>query len=627
MRVIGIHSGHHSAATLLENFKVKTFIEGDRFDGHKYGPSPYEGFSELLTNTPGQIDFVTCLSIDGTHHNFLDDFFNTHYKKVFDKRKKLYNFRDQENIIKHENNIIDNRDGITHHFFHAMNAFFQSGKSEAIIVVSDGMGLITRSVKLDDGNEVLLVEYTSFYYFEKNKEDLFITPLTKKTSPVTCKGEDDLLINDKFISNVFNDANNQWIEDFPYLVSARRGPGFLFEAVCEHLSLDINDAGKLMGLSSYGDPESNFSSFVKQQENPKLDFSYYIDHNIVKDRKDIESSGYIDFKSYPEFAIDNQQWYKGKEYYDQKVADIAAKAQQGAEHLSWEDIKHSLKLCDQYNTKNIIATGGYYLNVVNNYKIRKKLNQIGKKDYDFYVDPLSNDSGTAIGMALWTAYHKDQDKKHLLADNFKVFDNLYLGIPRYYSKHDILSYGDFEVYDTTAKEVAQLIADRNIVAIFQSRSEAGPRALGNRSIVYDPTDPNGRDIVNKVKKREWYRPFAGSVLWEYVSEYFDMQGLEESPYMMFALDVWENKKEVIPSILHVDGTSRIQTVKNEQNPHYYELIENFRKITGIPILFNTSFNLAGDPLVETLEDAIYTMRNSDINYMYMPETNFLIKKG
>ena len=184
----------------------------------------------------------------------------------------------------------------------------------------------------------------------------------------------------------------------------------------------------------------------------------------------------------------------------------------------------------------------------------------------------------------------------------------------------------FNIYDIKPKNVAKLISERNIVTIFQGRSEAGPRALGNRSILYDPTDPNGKDFVNKVKKREWFRPFAGTVLLEKANEWFDMAGLEESPFMMYAMDVWPDKQEQIKAITHVDGTCRIQTVTEEQNPHYYKLIQEFEKITGVPILFNTSFNLAGDPLVETIEDALETLLKSELKYLYLPELEMLLEK-
>ena len=163
------------------------------------------------------------------------------------------------------------------------------------------------------------------------------------------------------------------------------------------------------------------------------------------------------------------------------------------------------------------------------------------------------------------------------------------------------------------------ILNQQIVAIFQNSSEYGPRGLGNRSLLFDPRNKNGKDIVNKIKKREWFRPFAGTVLLEYAHDWFDMGTIKESPYMSYAIPVKEEKKSVIPAITHVDGTCRIQTVTQEQNKNFYELIKEFYKKTEVPILFNTSFNLAGEPLVETLDDARSTIERSDLEYIYLPD--------
>jgi carbamoyltransferase len=180
--------------------------------------------------------------------------------------------------------------------------------------------------------------------------------------------------------------------------------------------------------------------------------------------------------------------------------------------------------------------------------------------------------------------------------------------------------------NVTKKDVATLIANKNIVAIYQGRSESGHRALGNRSILYDPRDINGKDHVNVVKKREFFRPFAGTVLEEESINWFDMKQLKDSKFMMYAVDVLQDKQSLIPAITHVDGTCRVQTLAKEDNPNFYELINEFYKITGVPILFNTSFNLAGNAIVETLEDALWTIHNSEINYLYLPELEVLVTK-
>ena len=169
-----------------------------------------------------------------------------------------------------------------------------------------------------------------------------------------------------------------------------------------------------------------------------------------------------------------------------------------------------------------------------------------------------------------------------------------------------------------------ILTDKNIVTIFQGRSENGPRALGNRSIMFNPAYEDGKDYVNKVKRREYFRPFAGSILEEYGKEWFDLRGMETSPTMMYAVNCQPGIAEKIPSIIHVDGTCRIQTVSEKQNKNYYKLIKAFHERTGIRIIFNTSFNLAGEPLVETLDDAVRTLANSEIEYLYLPEYSKLI---
>jgi carbamoyltransferase len=173
-------------------------------------------------------------------------------------------------------------------------------------------------------------------------------------------------------------------------------------------------------------------------------------------------------------------------------------------------------------------------------------------------------------------------------------------------------------------DVAKLISEENIVCMYQGGSEAGPRALGNRSILFDPRVKDGKDVVNEVKHREWFRPFAGTILKESVHDWFNLQRMDATPFMMYAVECKPGVEEKIPSIIHVDGTCRIQTVTPEENANYYNLISEFNKLTGVPILFNTSFNLGGDPLVETIEDALHTLRQSDLTYLYLPEIGKLI---
>lgn len=189
-----------------------------------------------------------------------------------------------------------------------------------------------------------------------------------------------------------------------------------------------------------------------------------------------------------------------------------------------------------------------------------------------------------------------------LRNNFPLFQKHYNGIDR----------------------VVDLLEQQKVVAIFQGKCEAGPRALGNRSLLYDPRDPDALKKINKIKRREWWRPFAGTILKEYAHEWFEMLTLKETPYMMYSIPVKEEKKHLIPGIIHLDGTSRIQTVTQKQNYYYYRLIKRFYERTGIPVLFNTSFNLAGEVICYTVEDALDILKRSDIDYLYLPERDEVI---
>jgi len=168
------------------------------------------------------------------------------------------------------------------------------------------------------------------------------------------------------------------------------------------------------------------------------------------------------------------------------------------------------------------------------------------------------------------------------------------------------------------EEAVNKILDQQVVVIFQGHSEWGARALGNRSMLFDPRNPKAKQIVNKIKGRQWWRPTAATILHEHMHDYLDMHTLDESPYMTFAIDAKQKAIDEVPACVHVDNTCRFQTLKREQNPNYYDLINLFYKKTGVPILLNTSFNLKGWPIVETFDDALLTLQNSNINYLYTP---------
>lgn len=338
--------------------------------------------------------------------------------------------------------------------------------------------------------------------------------------------------------------------------------GNVFEHVNMLIGFDALDSGKTMGLSTYGKTNNQISEYD------------FFNRDVYRN----------DFSNIPK-------------------EDIAYKAQKTTE----QRLNHLIKMAKRAN-KNIILTGGYALNCVSNYNIIKN-----NKDINLYVEPISHDGGTCLGAAQ-LMYREATESKEV-----NKIKNIYYGF-----NYDIPNIDNLK--DTSYDEIANHISNKKIVAIYQGRSEAGPRALGNRSILYDPRDINGRDTINKVKNREWFRPFAGSILQEHFSDWFNCYSLDESPFMMYAVDVKSSKKDIIPAILHIDNTCRVQTVKKENNNHYYNLINKFYELTGVPILFNTSFNLAGEPLVETVDDALKTFYNSEIDFLYFPEHQKVVAK-
>ena len=257
------------------------------------------------------------------------------------------------------------------------------------------------------------------------------------------------------------------------------------------------------------------------------------------------------------------------------------------------------KSTQKYDTKNIVLSGGYGLNCVANYEYLKHF-----PDYNFYIDPVCFDAGISIGQAY---YH---------AKNPKPMQNFYVGLSEKRYNLDGLNHRRVSYSD-----VADLLCDGEVVAMFQGRSEAGQRALGNRSLLFDPRVKNGRDIVNKIKQRESFRPFAGTILLKDANEWFDMRGLKECEYMQYAVKA---KKSGIDAVIHIDNTCRVQTITKRQNKHFYNLIKAFKQKTKVPILLNTSFNLGGEPLVETFDDAIRTLNKSNINHLYLPEIGKII---
>jgi len=460
-----------------------------------------------------------------------------------------------------------------HHKLHAAHAFYNSGFDKALCIVRDGMG---SEFFIDD------IRFKS-NTFGREIGSSFIAEYPDKFETV----EKDVMVGFDCDIKIQGNIN---LHNHP-------SEALAFAKISELFGFHDLDAGKVMGMAAYGVPDDDVPPIV-------------IDGRINKELLIINNNDLrnIKFNSqlFPQFGNGDFQ----------KDANLAYALQKECQEKVKNDI---LRLVEKTGCTNVCLSGGFFLNCVANYFYLRDL----PKEIKIYIEPISGDAGTSIGAAklLWHSVNQDYTKRPQT--------NIYYGFERTYTLEEIQKklLSNETILTVSSDDVAELISKQNIVCIFQGRSEAGPRALGNRSILYDPRDPLGKDKVNKIKKREWFRPFAASILKEEATNWFEMLSLEESPFMMYAVEVKESKKEVIPSILHEDNTCRIQTVSEKDNLNYRKLIESFFKITGIPMVFNTSFNLAGDCIVETIDDALSTIRNSELKYLYLPELEILIEKN
>ena len=287
--------------------------------------------------------------------------------------------------------------------------------------------------------------------------------------------------------------------------------------------------------------------------------------------------------------------YATQEWLDR--VDRASQLQKASEQKVIDIIQ---KYVDETGIKNVVLSGGVFLNCVINYKILKNL------DINLHIDPVPSDKGICIGTAL-------KGYEDYTGNTPPRFKDVYLG-----QKWDVNLDG-WETSEVGYGDIINLIEQGEIVALYQGRSEVGDRALGNRSLLYDPRLT--KDDLNEYKRRESFRPFAATVLKEHAADWFDV---DESPFMTYAVDVHPDKVDQIPAVVHADNTCRVQTVTQQQNIHFYNLIQEFYKRTGVPMLLNTSYNIAGYPMVESPEDALTVLKHTRLKYLYFPELNTLV---
>ncbi len=382
--------------------------------------------------------------------------------------------------------------------------------------------------------------------------------------------------------------------------------GLLYSAVTAHLGFKVNnDEYKVMGLAPYGKPtyHDQFRKIidVKEDGSYRLDMKYFTFHYGTRmlSRKFEEKFGPIRKKEGP---------------VEERHKDIAASLQKVVEEIIFSAVSH---LQSTTKTKNLCLAGGVALNSVANGKLTKMT-----PFRNVYVPPAPSDPGAAVGAAT-VVYHMLLGKPRAAA-----MDRADLGPGFSHSQiKEFLDSRQIVYKEMPEKEliktVANLLWGNNVVGWFQGRMEFGERALGNRSILANPCNPEMRDILNlKVKHREQFRPFAPVVTVEDAKKYFDVD--LEVPFMSFVYPVKKEKQKSLPAITHVDGSGRLQTIRREANQRYYDVIREFEKHSGVPILVNTSFNIRGEPIVMTPEHAYRCFTGTGIDYLALD--TFLIKR-
>jgi len=454
----------------------------------------------------------------------------------------------------------------SHHLVHAVKAMYSSNMEKALILVADGRGSTYLLDNGKQGHEIFSVYNGSI----KNGFDCLYKRLQTTLEGHGAKARPEEIYGFDFVKPAIT------LKDFKnFDVDHKPVSGAFYSRITNHLGFKTNDEGKLMGLQSYGKPNKRIQEILSQDDL----------FNNKNERSD-EVNFSLNLEKYPELYYHKKLGFKQIHY------DIAYEAQKQFEKQMVETLDKCIT-----NHKNIIITGGCGLNVVFNYRLKKAL----PKDINLYIDPLCGDEGNSIGAAI--TYGKYCGERN-------NFDSIYLGPkPKY----------NIEKGNDKIEDVVKHLVDQKIVGLYQGSAEAGPRALGNRTLLLDPRIKDGKDIMNKVKNREWFRPFGACILEEEAGKWFDMAGLKNSPYMLYAVEALEGVKEKIPAVIHVDNTCRIQTVNEKQNLVLYNLLKLFNKKTGVPILMNTSFNLAGEPLIDTPEDAINTFNRSNINCIYFAD--------
>ena len=580
--ILGISAFYHdSAACLLIDGKIVAAAQEERFTRIKHDSNYPENavnfvlkYANLKLNEVDQIiffekPFLKFERLLETYVAFAPKGFLSFSKAmpVWIKDKLFQKNLLQNKLKKHDENYDKTRENIyfsDHHLSHAASAFYPSPFKEAVIITADGVG-----------------EWA--------------------TTTVAVGSENNLEIKKEI--------------HFPHSL------GLLYSAFTYFTGFKVNSGEyKLMGLAPYGKPI--YINEILKMIDIKEDGTFRLDQSF--------------FNYATGLTMTNNKFHKlfgqnPREPKSEKLTqfhmDIAASIQKVTEDIMIKLVKSVQK---EFGLKNLCLAGGVALNCVANGKILKE-----KIFENIWVQPAAGDAGGALGAAL-ALWHIDQNNPRVINENDDMSGS-YLGpeyseevikkeLSRLGAKFEILN--EDEIIEKTSKD----LSDGYAVGWFQGRMEFGPRALGGRSILGDPRSPNMQKNLNlKVKYRESFRPFAPSILADDLNKWFEIDSA--SPYMLmvanvkkekcitmsendeklFGIDKLNVKRSSVPAITHVDYSARIQTVHENLNPKYYKLISKFKQITGCPILVNTSFNVRGEPIVNTPEDAFNCFMGTNLD--------------
>jgi carbamoyltransferase len=468
-----------------------------------------------------------------------------------------------------------------HHLSHAASAYLCSPFDEAAILTVDGVGeWVTSTFGIGRGNEIRL---------------------TKQI-------------------------------EFPHSI------GLLYSTFTAFLGFEVNEGEyKVMGMAPYGTPRyvDKVWKLVAQNRDGSfsLDMDYFCFHHSIEQtysRSFVELFGeprpsklpfFTEAMEFPKYFGTAPGNYNELCRLNQHYADVAASIQQVTEELL---LNMAISLHRESGLRCLCIAGGVGLNSVANARILREtpFEQV-------FVQPAAGDGGGALGAALW-AYNTllGQPQRFAMQHAYwgKANSDTEIGD---FLRQNSIPFRYFDDDNELLDHVVARLVQGKVIGWAQGRFEWGPRALGNRSILADPRSPEMKNIVNaKIKFREPYRPFAPSVLVEHSEEYFDLpQARCHHParYMLYVVPVRGSQRSILPAITHVDGTGRLQTVFRDQSPRYYRLIERFGQATGVPVLLNTSFNLKGEPIVNTPAEAFATFSKSEMDGLVLE--NFVLEKA